>query len=221
MSIQHFGNKFDLTKLIEARNLAKDIAYELKSYIRPGMTESHAHEIYKGLCQKNKIQKQWHAPKLRFGPNTLLNFNDKSSDYILGENDIFFIDIGPVINDHEADFGETFFIGNNPDHEYICLTQRKVFNEVREFWIKTHKTGEELYEFASSVAQSHELILNADQDGHRIGDFPHQIHYKGSLKDVSESILPNAWILEIHLWDKDKKFGAFFEDLLTDQPLTY
>jgi methionine aminopeptidase len=220
MSIQNFGNKFDLAKLIEARNLAKDIAYELRSYIRPGMTEAHAHEIYKGLCEKHCIQKQWHPAKLRFGPNTLLNFKDKSQDYILKENDIFFLDIGPVINDHEADFGETFFIGTSSGHEKICLAQKQVFDEVKNFWMKTHKTGEALYDFAKTVAQNYGFDLNMDQDGHRIGDFPHQIHYKGSLKEVSESIVPNAWILEIHLWDRDRKFGAFFEDLLTDEPLT-
>lgn len=220
MSIQNFGNKFDLTKLIEARNLAKDIAYELRSYIRPGMTEAHAHEIYKGICKKHDIQKQWHPAKLRFGPNTLLNFSDKSQDYILKENDIFFLDIGPVINDHEADFGETFFIGNNTAHQEICLAQIQVFNEVKDYWLKTHKTGAVLYEFAKDVAQKYGFDLNTDQDGHRIGDFPHHVHYKGSLKDVSESIVPNAWILEIHLWDRDRQFGAFFEDLLTDEPLT-
>lgn len=221
MSIQNFGNKFDLSKLIDARNLAKEIAYELKDQITPGMTEAHAHKLYKEICLRHGITKQWHAPKLRFGPNTLLNFGDVSAEYTLKENDIFFIDIGPVINEHEADFGETFYLGNNPEHKKICASQRSVFDEVRNHWLETHKTGLALYEYAKEVSQKHGFILNMDQDGHRIGDFPHQLFYKGSLKDCDESIIPNAWILEIHLWNPDRKFGAFFEDLLTDHSLTY
>ncbi len=216
MTVQSFGEKFDLVKLIQARNLAKEIAYEVRDFIKPGMTETHTHQFYKEICQKHGITKQWHPPKFRFGPNTLLNFKDKSQDYVLKENDIFFIDLGPIINDHEADFGETFFIGSNLEHKRICELQRKIFNEVRDYWQTTYKSGMELYQFAKDLAASHNVILNIDQDGHRIGDFPHHIYYKGSLQETDFQIVPNAWILEIHLWDKDKRFGAFYEDLLTD-----
>jgi len=51
-------------------------------------------------------------------------------------------------------------------------------------------------------------------DGHRIGDFPHHVFFKGSLTECEETVIPNAWILEIHLWSPDKKFGAFYEDVL-------
>lgn len=219
MSVQNFGEKFDLEKLIKARNLAKQIAYETRDQIKPGMTEADAYEIYKGLCDKYGINKQWHPPKFRFGPNTLLNFKDKSQDYTLQENDIFFIDIGPIINDHEADFGETFFVGSNLEHKRICDLQQVIFNEVRDYWQTTYKSGMELYEYAKNLASSHDVILNIDQDGHRIGDFPHHIYYNGSLQDFEMQIVPNAWILEIHLWDKEKRFGAFYEDLLTDYKL--
>lgn len=219
MGVQNFGEKFDLVKLIDARNLAKEIAYQIRDRIQPGMSEEQAHGFYKELCQKNNITKQWHPPKFRFGPNTLLSFKDKSQNYVLQENDIYFIDIGPIINDHEADFGETFYLGNNIEHKRICELQRVIFNEVRDYWQTTYKSGPELYEFAQDLASSHNVILNNDQDGHRIGDFPHHIYYKGSLQDCELQIIPNAWILEIHIWDKDKRFGAFYEDLLTDHKL--
>lgn len=216
MSIQNFGEKFDLAKLILARNLAKEITYKLKSLIIPGMTEADAHHLYKKICVEYGINKQWHPPKLRFGPNTLLNFQDKSIAYTLQEDDIFFIDIGPIIEGHEADFGETFSIGSNLEFKRICKLQHTIFNEVRDYWQTTYKTGPELYQFAQDLALSHHLILNIDQDGHRIGDFPHHIFYQGSLIDCQQEIIPNAWILEIHLWDQEKRFGAFYEDLLTD-----
>jgi methionine aminopeptidase len=219
MGVQSFGEKFDLTKLFRAREVARDITYELSSLISPGMIEEDAHRLYKDLCKKYPIQKQWHPPKLRFGPNTICNFKDESKSYVLQEEDIFFIDIGPVVEGHEADYGETFSIGPNFDFKKICEAQRKVFSEVRNFWLATKATGPHLYDFAKERAKASGFVLNDGQDGHRIGDFPHHVFFRGSLVDLTEQIIPNAWILEIHLWDEGRKYGAFYEDLLTDSSL--
>lgn len=217
MAIQSFGKAFDLQKLFLARETAKGITYELASLIRPGMTEEDAHRLYKELCKKYPVEKQWHPPKLRFGPNTLCNFKDLSQPYVLKESDIFFIDIGPVVAGHEADYGETFFIGQSDDYKRICEAQKKVFQKVSDHWKNSGETGQNLYEYARSVAQAEGYIFNADQDGHRIGDFPHYVHFRGALAECDEKVIPNAWILEIHLWDPERRFGAFFEDILSDE----
>lgn len=219
MGIQSFGEKFDLKKLIHARDVAREMTYELSSMFRPGMTEDEAHKLYKELCTKYPVEKQWHPPKLRFGPNSICNFKDVSVPYTLQEEDVFFIDIGPVIDGHEADYGETFAIGNQHLHKNIALRSKTVFDEVKAYWMANKTTGEKLYEFAKQRAEHYGYVLNMGSDGHRIGDFPHHIHFKGALPETDEVIIPNAWILEIHLYTKDKKFGAFFEDILTDSPL--
>lgn len=220
MGIQSFGDQFELRKLLHARQIAREITYELSSMIRPGMTEEEAYSLYKDLCVKFGVEKQWHPPKLRFGPNTLCNFRDVSAPYELSDEDIFFIDIGPVIDGHEADYGETFSIGNEFGLKNIALRSKTVFDEVKKFWLENKINGEELYDFAKSRADHYGFILNMGSDGHRIGDFPHHIHFKGGLPESEEVIIPNAWILEIHLYSRDKKYGAFFEDILTDNPLT-
>ncbi|MFP5384622.1 MAG: M24 family metallopeptidase [Bacteriovoracia bacterium] len=217
MAIQDFGEKFDLKKLFLARDTARDITYELASLIRPGMIEEDAHKLYKELCLKYPVEKQWHPPKLRFGPNTICNFKDLSVPYVLKEDDIFFIDIGPVVEGHEADYGETFFLGSNFDHKRICDAQKKVFRKVTDHWKRNGEKGSLLYEFAKKSADEEGFILNSGQDGHRIGDFPHHVHFRGGLAECEEKVIPNAWILEIHLWQPDKKYGAFFEDILSDQ----
>ena len=35
---------------------------------------------------------------------------------VLGDNDIFFVDIGPIYGDTEGDAGDTFVVGDDPDH---------------------------------------------------------------------------------------------------------
>jgi methionine aminopeptidase len=216
MGIQSFGESFDRKKFFYARDVARDLTFELSSHIRPGMTENDAHQLYKQLCQKYPIQKQWHPPKIRLGPNTLKSFYDESVPHTLGEEDIFFIDIGPVVDGHEADFGETFSLGNLFEHKRIIECSHKVFNEVRLHWMKSRSEGEALYEFAKSRASHYGYRLNMGSDGHRIGDFPHQVFFKGSMIECSEAIVPDAWILEIHLETMNRSQGAFFEDVLTD-----
>lgn len=219
MGIQDFGSAFNLEAFYRARNKARDLTYELSSLIRPGMIEAQAHEFYKELSKKYQVQKQWHPPKLRFGPNTINNFRDESIPHILQEEDIFFLDIGPVFEGHEADYGETFSVGNVFDHKHIADSSQKVFHEVSAYWKSHSCKGGELYEFAQGRARYYGYHLNIGQDGHRIGDFPHHVFYKGGLGECEEVVVPNAWILEIHLWNAHKSFGAFFEDILTDQPL--
>jgi methionine aminopeptidase len=219
MGIQDFGGNFSLEKLIQARNIAREITYELSSMIRPGMTEDEAHVLYKSICSKYPIEKQWHPPKIRFGPNTICNFKDQSAPYTLQEEDIFFIDIGPVIDGHEADYGETFTVGEIYEEKNIAHTSKKVFEEVVNYWNINRVCGEELYDYASERAEHYGYILNLGNDGHRIGDFPHHIHFKGGIPEMDEVIIPNAWILEIHLLNQTRTYGAFFEDLLTDEIL--
>jgi methionyl aminopeptidase len=219
MATQDFGDKFDLQKLYKARNVARDIAYELSSMFRPGMTEDDAHRIYKELCKNYPVEKQWHPAKLRFGPNTLKDFKEVSIPYLLQEEDIFFIDIGPVIENHEADYGETFTIGSIYEQKLIAETSKKIFYEVADHWNLQRPTGEELYQFAQERAEHYGYYLSMGSDGHRIGDFPHHIHYKGGMPGIHEGIVPNAWILEIHLFNRERTFGAFYEDILTDEIL--
>jgi methionine aminopeptidase len=217
VGIQSFGDSFSFDKLIRARNLAREMTYELSSQILAGMVEEDAHALYRDLSKKYAVGKQWHAPKMRFGPNTTLNFSELSVPYILQEEDIFFIDIGPVIEGHEADYGETFTIGSHYEHKLITEASRKVFNAVTDYWKTTKSSGGPLYQFAQEKAQSLGFTFNAGQDGHRIGDFPHHVFFKGGLAECQEQVISDAWILEIHLWSPGKKVGAFFEDLLSDQ----
>jgi methionine aminopeptidase len=215
MAIQDFGGNFNLTKLYFARDVARELTYELSSLIRPGMQEEDALSIYHKLCSKYSVDKQWHPPKIRFGPNTVCNFKENSLPYVLKEEDIFFIDIGLVVEGHEADYGETFVTGDLYDHKLIANASKKIFEQTSYEWACHLKNGPLLYNFAKIKAHESGFRLNDESDGHRIGDFPHKLFFRGGITECDEQLIPNAWILEIHLWMPDKSYGAFFEDILT------
>lgn len=214
MSIQDFGEKFDLDKFYHARDVARDMTHELASHIKSGMTEEDAHELYKVIYKKHGVEKNWHPPKLRFGSNTLKTFKEVSDPYILQDEDIFYIDIGPVVDNHEADYGETFTLGSNFEHKKIADNSVKIFNEVTQKWRDEKLRGVALYEWAIKRASELGYKLNMGSDGHRIGDFPHHVFFKGAIIECEEVLLPNAWILEIQLDHPKLKFGAFYEDIL-------
>src|ERR1700689_5016459 len=59
----------------------------------------------------------------------------------------------------------------------------------------------------------HRVIVRS---GPRLGDFPHEAHYDGSLADADIRPNPNLWVLEMAIRHPTRPFGAFYEDLLLD-----
>lgn len=194
-----------------------DILFQLKEKIKAGLTEADARNIYKEILIQNKIEKNWHPPKIRFGPNTTKSFRESSDEsYVLRNDDIFFLDIGPLIEGYEADVGKTFCLGQEKDsYSKIISDGEEIFKLTKNLFLSEGLLGSELYLFAEAEAKKRGWeLIDEGANGHRIGDFPHHVYYKGNLKNFTEELIPNLWILEIQLVDPSKKFGSFTEDVL-------
>jgi Xaa-Pro aminopeptidase len=163
------------------------------------------------------MRRGWHHIIVRCGPNTTKDFMERSEPgVVLQDNDIFFIDIGPVYGDFEGDAGDTFVFGDNPLHLKAKTDVREIWEVVRAKWLAEHITGVELYEFAIKTTEEFGWTLNMDLSGHRLSDYPHSAHYDGPLAEVRFKPSPNLWVLEIAIAHPDKSFGAFYEDLLLE-----
>ena len=69
----------------------------------------------------------WHDVYVRFGSNTLKTFGAESDPgIVLKENDIFFIDIGPVWGETEGDGGDTFVVGTDAGMEQCAADAKKL-----------------------------------------------------------------------------------------------
>lgn len=215
-STESVGTKYDNQKFDLCRSRAWDLLFALSKKIKAGMTEADGHLEYKKLCQEFGVEKNWHPAKIRFGRNSTKGFREISDEtVVLQENDIFFLDIGPVYFDHEGDVGKTFVLGHNADFLKVKTDSEEIWKLVARHWKEKHSSGPELYRFAEEQAEQRGWKLNLyGASGHRIGDFPHAVFHKGNLKDFEEIATPDRWILEIQIRHPELEFGAFFEDVL-------
>src|SRR5271156_317435 len=103
--------------LLAAQNSALALFHEAeRSLLRPGVTErALSREIHALAADMFGVKAHWHKRVVRAGPNTLMPYNESPPDLTLQEDDILFLDLGPVFETWEADFGRTYVIGNDPE----------------------------------------------------------------------------------------------------------
>ena len=214
---EHVGSAFTVDGMLLAREKAREAIRQIAAQVAPGMVEEAAVEMAKTILIESGLALSWHPTRVRFGANTIKPMKQASvPGVVLQENDIFFIDIAPRVDAWEGDGGASFVIGANPAYERCARDAESLFHEVRSIWEKKQLTGQALYACADEIAQKMGWELNFDLPGHRVSDFPHAAIHTGSLAEFEATPSAVRWILEIHLRDPQRKFGAFFEDMLLD-----
>jgi methionyl aminopeptidase len=209
------GDNFVMDEFMAMRVRTRHAVHVIADQVQVGMAEEEAKDIARETLRSLGMRRGWHRILVRCGPNTTKNFMERSEPGVtLADNDIFFIDIGPLYGETEGDAGETFVFGNDPDHLRAKVDVRSIWDDVRQAWLEERLTGEQLYGYAQKAAEGRGWSLNLDLSGHRLSDFPHSAHYAGSLADVPFTPNPNLWVLEIAIVHPDRPFGAFYEDLL-------
>jgi len=215
--IEAIGANFSVEKQLDVRSRTHSALRAIAANITPGMVEEDAVAMGRDVLGTMGMRKGWHRVIVRFGPNTTKDFLAESDPgVVIGEQDIFFIDIGPVYGETEGDAGETFVFGDDPEHHKARHDVRKLWDDVRDLWFEKGLTGPKLYEFAGKAANERGWLLNLDLSGHRLSEFPHEAHYDGSLADADLYPKPNLWVLEMAIAHPTRKFGAFYEDLLLE-----
>lgn len=209
------GQAYSIDAMRHAQAMTWQAIERLSARIRPGMRESEACALGKEVLAELDSQRIWHPTLVRFGANTLKIFKERSEgDPVLGEDDIYFIDMGAVWQGHEGDAGATFTTGSDPAMAACAAAAKALFDVVAARWQQGRVAGPELYAFAEQEARRMGWKLNLDIKGHRVSDFPHAIHRGGNLGDFEQYPNPGLWILEIQIAHPTLPYGAFHEDLL-------
>ena len=209
------GAPYQLDLMKHAQRMTWQAVERIAQGIRPGMRESEARALGQQVLEALGMQRIWHPTHIRFGANTLKTFKQRSDgDPVLGEDDIYFIDMGVVWEGHEGDAGTTFITGNDPQMIACAAAVKTLFDEVQVHWRTQGVTGIELYDFAAERAREMGWQLNLEIKGHRVSDFPHAIYRAGDLGAFDGQPGEGLWILEIQIAHPELPYGAFHEDLL-------
>ncbi|HVZ82128.1 MAG TPA: M24 family metallopeptidase [Terracidiphilus sp.] len=220
-----------VTELRNAQRKAERLFEEVETrgLVRSGIFESQLNdEIYALAKEMYGITTYWHKRIVRTGRNTLLPYAENPPDLMIGEDDILFLDLGPVFEDWEADFGRTFVIGSDPMKLKLRDDVGKAFDAGKRYFQQTPGvTACELFAHVEQLAGTFGWEWGGPIAGHLIGQFPHEriaddkvtlyVHPKSNLvmRSLDETGQKRHWILEIHLVDRARQIGGFYEQLLT------
>jgi methionine aminopeptidase len=215
--LEGVGAKYSLEAMLEVRARTRQTANEIASRMTPGLSEEAARKVAASVLNDAGLRKGWHKILVRFGINTIKNFEEPSEPgVVLGDDDIFFVDIGPIFEGLEGDAGTTVVVGEDPEMKAASTDVVTLWQRVREVWLKDALNGADLYRYADTTATEMGWRLNLELTGHRLSDFPHDAHYAGLLSDVGFRPTSGLWVLEIQIRHPDRPFGAFFEDMLIE-----
>jgi Xaa-Pro dipeptidase len=174
------------------------------------------------------VRRHWHRRIARSGPNTLLTYYDEPPDRRITDDDVVYLDFGPLFGEWEADFGRTYALGTDPVKHKLVGDIAAAFQRGKEFYRRTPNLScGQLYDFVVDLAAPAGWEFGAPTAGHLIGHFPHERSPKDptrfsirhgnetSLREPDGNGAARHWILEIHFVDRVRQIGGFFEELLT------
>ena len=223
------GERRAQLKAAERKALAMFDAIEKAELIAPGKTEADIDaEIYELAKRDFAVTIHWHKRVVRTGSNALTTYYDDPPLRMLAAEDIVYLDLGPVFADWEADMGRSYALGNDPDKKRLVSDLPRVFERVQaHYHASPDITGAELYVFAQAAARDAGWEFGGAIAGHIVGEFPHAQLVPGDrdqhriapanpkrMRDPDSNGRERFWILEIHLVDRARQFGGFYERLL-------
>jgi len=217
--------------LLDAQVKAQALFTETRTrnLIRPGARESEINEGVYALAESMfGISRYWHKRIVRAGRNTLAPYDENPPNLTVGEDDIVFLDFGPVFEEWEADFGRTYVVGNDPRKHKLCRDIEEAFASGKRYFEEHAEiTAAELYAYAQRLAEQAGWEYGGPIAGHLIGAFPHEripedkitlyVHPKNQnrMRMPDTSGRQRHWIFEIHFVDREQEIGGFYEELLT------
>lgn len=212
---------------VKAQGLFAEI--ESRGIIRAGATEKEINENVYALAEElYGVTRHWHKRIVRAGRNTLAPYDENPPDLTVSEDDIVFLDLGPVFEEWEADFGRTYVVGRDPRKHKLCQDIKEAFAKGKRYF-QEHPdiTCAELYRYAQHLASESGWEYGGPIAGHLIGVFPHEkipndkitlyVHPRNPnhMRTLDANGRKRHWILEIHFVDRALGIGGFYEELLT------
>lgn len=221
-------------KLLCAEQKAKELfnTIEQRGLIIPGKTEKElSDEIVQIARDDFGVETHWGKKIVRTGINTLQPYMANPENLIIQQGDILFFDFHPVFEGWEADLGRTYVLGSDPLKLKMKKDIEAAWQEANDWYFKqTSLTGAEYFNYIINLTSNYGYEFGNAIAGHIVGHFPHE--QPDDPNDLCLDVHPDNytdilqldnngnkrhWILELHFVDRVNQFGAFFEQLLTNE----
>jgi Xaa-Pro aminopeptidase len=204
-----------------------------RGLIVPGVGERQLSDQIRDLADEMfGTRRFWHKRIVRAGTHTMSPYDDNPPDGVLAADDILFLDFGPIFADWEADFGRTYVLGEDPAKHRLADDLPRIWRAGQAYF-ESHPniTGAQLFSYVSGLIADAGWGHATEHAGHLVGEFPHE---RINGDEIESYIAPQNgnpmrrvdaaghdchWILEVHLIDRERGFGGFYEQLL-DIPST-
>jgi Xaa-Pro dipeptidase len=212
----------------QAKALQLFDAIERDGLVRANVTERQVEDGIGELAEREfGVEKHWHRRIVRAGPNGITVAGDNPPVRTIGEDDIVYVDLGPVFEAWEADIGKSYVLGDDPEKHRLVADLPRIFQGVQAHYHKRPAmTGAELYAHAQKEAADAGWRFGGKIAGHIVSEFAHALIPGDKALNRISPLNPKPmtdpdgkgrdrhWILEIHLVAKDESFGGFYERLL-------
>lgn len=119
----------------EAQHLAYGCVFEIASTLEPDITEIDAADLLLSWLQENGVKNHFHRPLAWFGERAAFQGMRSYKDYlpsnrILKKNDIFILDVAPIVNGYVGDVGFTFSLEHNTELEHAKASLNRIRKEI-------------------------------------------------------------------------------------------
>ena len=212
----------------QARALRLFDAIERDGLIRAHVSERQVEDEIGVLAAREfGVEKHWHRRLVRTGPNTLATASDNPPVRVIAQDDIVYVDLGPVFESWEADIGRSYALGDDPGKRRLMADLPRVFEKVQAYYRRDPAmSGATLYAFAQDAAADAGWHFGGKIAGHIVSEFAHALIPGDKALNRISPLNPapmngpdgkgraRHWILEIHLVSPDGGYGGFYERLL-------
>jgi len=142
--------------LLAAQQKTEDLFAQVvdSGLIAAGKMESELTAQIHALAHRRfGVSRHWHKRIVRAGPNTVLSYHSEPADRRIADDDIVYLDFGPVFESWEADFGRSYAVGSDPVKQQLVKDIETAFHDGKA-WFQQHPdlTCGQLYDYVADLA---------------------------------------------------------------------
>ncbi len=184
----------DIEGYLKAQRLAHKCASEIAGMLRPGWSEAHTAELMNTWLRDHKVDSFFHKAFVWFGERTRFDgvrnyFEYLPTKRVLRADEVFILDIAPIVDGYICDIGYTDCMGTNTEFEDARAYLKELRDRIPAMFSQKLSGGEIWAAIDQDIKQHGYENIHAKYPFSVLG---HRIH-KSSLEWVKANFINFGW----------------------------